>query len=164
MSRPAILNEDVVVVPREPTQEMVDAGHQYARARKSYAAMLAASPHADAWAEVRAYVGELEILVSRLRLEAQGHSMEADTANGTIADVYQAITSATGEPGNWNGAAPVKAYVKAAEARISDLEARLKEAERVMADVVKVFVASKNSNSEPCQQIEDAVLFMEGGK
>lgn len=45
------------------------------------------------------------------KLQAQIWKQEARTANGTIAEIYQAITGATGEPGNWNGADPVKAFI-----------------------------------------------------
>lgn len=47
-------------------------------------------------------------LVERLRQEAQIHAQEARTANATIAEIYQLVTGATGEPGNWNGARPVR--------------------------------------------------------
>ena len=45
------------------------------------------------------------------KLQAQTWKQEARTANHTIAQIYQAITGAKGEPGNWNGADPVKAYI-----------------------------------------------------
>jgi hypothetical protein len=43
------------------------------------------------------------------KLQAQCHAMEARTANATIAEIYQVCTGATGEPGNWHGAEPVRA-------------------------------------------------------
>ncbi len=43
------------------------------------------------------------------KLQAQIHAQEARTANATIAEIYQVCTGATGEPGNWNGAEPVRA-------------------------------------------------------
>lgn len=51
-------------------------------------------------------------LVERLKQEAQIHAQEARTANATIAEIYQCVTGATGEPGNWNGAAPVRELVE----------------------------------------------------
>ncbi|MEZ2132526.1 MULTISPECIES: hypothetical protein [unclassified Sinorhizobium] len=51
-----------------------------------------------------------------LKLEAQGHAMEARTANHTIAECYQAVTGGKGEPGNWSGANPVREYVTRSEA------------------------------------------------
>jgi hypothetical protein len=56
-------------------------------------------------------IERLQSLVLRLRLEAQCHAQEARTANGTIAQTYQAVTGSTGEPGNWNGAEPVRAEI-----------------------------------------------------
>jgi Lar family restriction alleviation protein len=58
-----------------------------------------------------------EALVERLKLEAQAHASEARTANSTIYEIYQVISGGKGEPGNWNGAEPVRAYVQAAEAK-----------------------------------------------
>jgi len=46
-------------------------------------------------------------LCERLKLEAQCHAQEARTANATIAEIYQAVSGGTGEPGNWHGAQPV---------------------------------------------------------
>lgn len=47
-------------------------------------------------------------MVERLRMEAQGHAMEARTQRGTVRDIYQVVTGAIGEPGDWNGANPVR--------------------------------------------------------
>jgi hypothetical protein len=44
----------------------------------------------------------------RLLREASIHAQEARTANATIAEIYQVLTGATGEPGNWNGAEPAR--------------------------------------------------------
>ena len=49
-----------------------------------------------------------DALIARLKLEAQMHAQEARTANATIAEIYQAVTGSTGEPGNWHGARPVR--------------------------------------------------------
>jgi hypothetical protein len=54
---------------------------------------------------------ETRSLADRLKLEAQCHSMEARTANSTIYEIYQIISGGKGEPGNWNGAEPVRKYV-----------------------------------------------------
>ena len=48
------------------------------------------------------------------KLQAQIWKQEATTANATIAEIYQLCTSKTGEPGNWNGAEPVRAALTAA--------------------------------------------------
>jgi hypothetical protein len=59
-------------------------------------------------------------LIETLRREAQIHAQEARTANATIAEIYQVVTGKTGEPGNWNGALPVR---KAIDNLLSQLEA-----------------------------------------
>lgn len=54
-----------------------------------------------------------------IKLQAQCHAQEARTANSTIAEIYRLCTGKTGEPGNWNGAEPVRqllAQLQAAEA------------------------------------------------
>lgn len=47
-------------------------------------------------------------IIEQLKQEAQIHAQEARTANRTIAEIYQVVSGATGEPGNWHGAEPVK--------------------------------------------------------
>lgn len=59
-----------------------------------------------------AEVRRLQVLAERLKLEAQSHAQEARTANATIAEIYQAVTGKTGEPGNWHGAEPVRAEIR----------------------------------------------------
>jgi len=51
-------------------------------------------------------------LNGRLQQEAAIHAQEARTANATIAEIYQLISGGKGEPGNWNGARPVRDYVQ----------------------------------------------------
>lgn len=45
---------------------------------------------------------------SHLIQQAQIWKQEARTANATIAEIYQLCTGGRGEPGNWNGADPVR--------------------------------------------------------
>jgi len=65
-------------------------------------------------------------LSERLKLEAQIHAQEARTANSTIAEIYQLVTGATGEPGNWHGAEPVRKLIAAAPDLLSALQAIVK--------------------------------------
>lgn len=79
------------------------------------------------WEELKQRAERAEALCDRLKLEAQSHAQEARTANATIAEIYQLCTGATGEPGNWNGAEPVRALaarLAAAEMEIADRDAR----------------------------------------
>lgn len=60
---------------------------------------------------------------SQILLQAQCWKQEARCANHTIAEIYQLVTGATGEPGNWNGAEPVRALIAerdALRARLAD--------------------------------------------
>ncbi|WP_421580868.1 hypothetical protein [Shinella sp. M31] len=61
-----------------------------------------------------------EALAERLKLEAQAHAMEARTANTTINEIYQVVSGGKGEPGNWNGAAPVREFAETFRSVLSD--------------------------------------------
>lgn len=69
-------------------------------------------------------IERLKTLCSRLTREASGHAMEARTANASLAECYQAATGSTGEPGNWNGANPVRERITA----LTEERDRLREA------------------------------------
>jgi len=45
---------------------------------------------------------------SQLIQQAQMWKQEARCANDTIAQIYRLCTGGRGEPGNWNGAEPVR--------------------------------------------------------
>ncbi len=75
---------------------------------------------------------EAEALAERLKMEARCHAREARTANSTIAEIYRVVTGGTGEPGNWNGAEPVR---KAFDTLRVEVE-RLREAARGSTVVV----------------------------
>jgi len=70
----------------------------------------------------------LLVQIERLKQEAQIHAQEARTANATIAEIYRVCSGGTGEPGNWNGAEPVRARIAELE---SQLAAAAKDAERL---------------------------------
>lgn len=57
--------------------------------------------------------------------KAQTHAIEARGANATINEIYQIISGGKGEPGNWNGAEPVRRYAEAAEAEVKRLQAEI---------------------------------------
>jgi hypothetical protein len=51
---------------------------------------------------------EAEGLAERLLMEAQHHAGEARCHKSSLHEAYQACSGATGEPGNWHGANPVR--------------------------------------------------------
>lgn len=139
MNRPAILDQDVVVVQREPiawTQQSVldriadgsDHGGCEMWAKRDIEELrdfleddtipddipLYASPHAGAWEEVRAYVVELERHITLLQ--------EKSAAEDCACSYDRPDDVCLGH----------SPMLKAAEVRIAELEARLKEAERVL--------------------------------
>ncbi len=76
-------------------------------------------------AELAAAMAEIERvtnLAETMKQEASIHAQETRTANATIAEIYQAVTGSTGEPGNWNGAKPVLDFIAAARAEIERLK------------------------------------------
>lgn len=101
MTRPAVLDQDVVVGPREANADMWTAAavplerwrtepffaSKNDAAVLSYRAALSASPHASAWAEVRKYVEGLERERDDLRLSSKN---SADWANQAITDMKAA--------------------------------------------------------------------------
>lgn len=78
--------------------------------------------YATALSQEREAREKAESLADRLRLAAKIHAGEARGANATINEAYQAVTGGTGEPGNWNGAEPIKRAL--AETRASLAEAK----------------------------------------
>lgn len=122
MTRPAVLDMDLVVVPREVTDEMASSGadaffspepvstaQENARAASVFRRAISASPYPTAWDDVRKYVEGLERERDDMRLSSQ-HS--ADWASQAITDM-KAATSRT----------------ESAEARIAELDAALDEKE-----------------------------------
>jgi len=60
----------------------------------------------------------LQARADNLKQQAKNWAHEARAANSTIEEIYQLCTGATGEPGNWHGAEPVRKLV----AEINKLE------------------------------------------
>lgn len=103
---------------------------------------------------------QLRNLADRLKLEAQGHAMEARTANGTIAECYQLVTGGKGEPGNWHGAEPVRQYVARMEATCEKLEAERDEAradQQQALDLCAAAVDDYNDALATCEKLAKAL-------
>jgi hypothetical protein len=64
-------------------------------------------------------VERLTDLYDRLKLEAQGHAQEARTQTAIVNGCYQIVTAATGEPGNWHGAEPIKNAIETLQTEVS---------------------------------------------
>lgn len=79
-----------------------------------------------------ARIAELTAFAEHLKLEAQCHASEARTANATVHEIYQVLSGATGEPGNWRGAEPARKFA----ARLAALTALLKEARQPLDSVI----------------------------
>lgn len=57
-----------------------------------------------------------------IKQQAQIWKMEASAHKRTVQECYQACTGSTGEPGNWNGANPVRALVAERDSLRADAE------------------------------------------
>lgn len=84
---------------------------------------------ADALLAQAADLAEARGLIDRLRLEAQIHAGEARCHKATVHEAYQACSGATGEPGNWHGAEPIRKALSEATRQRDEALAALKGAE-----------------------------------
>jgi len=100
---------------------------------------------------LRTRLAEAEELNDTLRQEAQMHAQEARTANGTIYEIYQAITGATGEPGNWNGAKPVIEKLAQLQERAGRMEDSFKEMRKLIqtdcSDATRIIAIKERADS-----------------
>ena len=86
---------------------------------------------------LRQEVEEARALCDRLKLEAQIHAGEARTTNSTIYEIYQVLSGAKGESGNWNGAEPARRFVQ-----------RVKEVLEPFAKVATAFAEAEDDTFE----------------
>lgn len=68
-----------------------------------------------------AEIGRLVSLSERLRLEAEAHAQEARTQRATVHEIYQCVSGATGEPGDWHGAEPARVILADLRAEVARL-------------------------------------------
>lgn len=97
----------------------INNSHFIAHARTDIPLLISALEAANKRAD------EAEALVETLKREAQLHAQEARTANATIAEIYREVSGGKGEPGNWNGAEPVRAELTALRARVAIMQEAL---------------------------------------
>jgi hypothetical protein len=77
--------------------------------------------HHEDYARLAARVGEMEREREHLLQQAQIQAQEMRTQRAIVRDCYQAATGATGEPGDWNGAEPIRALVRDRDALAAKL-------------------------------------------
>lgn len=90
-------------------------------------------------AALEARLAKAESLSDQLKLAAQVHAQESRTANATIAEIYQLVTGATGEPGDWNGAEPVRTYIAQAESKLAEATKQLKLSDELASAAVSSY-------------------------
>lgn len=99
----------------------------------------------DAEDAIAAATAPLLAQIERLKQEAQIHAQEARTANATIAEIYRVCSGGTGEPGNWNGAEPVRARIAELESQLAAASSALEKYDRMMLDMLADEQPSKDA-------------------
>lgn len=98
-------------------------------------------------------------VAERCKSEAEGHSMEARTANSTINEIYQVLSGGKGEPGNWNGAEPARQYVATAERLLAEAREALKPW-AVIADAVLSEAPHDATRAKLWNGVDNSPLFI----
>lgn len=76
---------------------------------------------------LRAQVAELEDQKEAVIQQAQIWRQEARTMRNIVAERYQAVTGSAGEPGDWNGAKPVREAISELKGGRDKIESALKK-------------------------------------
>jgi hypothetical protein len=87
-------------------------------------------------------------LYEACKQQAQIWKQEARCANHTIGQIYQLVTGRKGEPGNWNGAEPIKALLEQRDDLVEALDA--------LADAVAAEVNEKGGGGYILARLTDA--------
>lgn len=91
---------------------------------------------------------DYQALYHACKQQARIWKQEARCANDTIGQIYQLVTGRKGEPGNWNGAEPVKALIKQRDELADALDA--------LADAVAAEVNEKGGGGYILARLTDA--------
>lgn len=77
----------------------------------------------NAWPSISSQVRALIAQRDALLLQAECQAQEMRAQRSIVRDVYQLCTGSTGEPGDWNGAEPVRALIEERDALREALKA-----------------------------------------
>lgn len=131
MTRPTVLDMDLVVVPREADVSMQTGALRFVmrqhQTRDVYRAMLSASPYPTAWDDVRKYVEGLERSLATCEADRVDRIEQCDRMANDWADFCASVGV------TWDTHESVACEIEArAEARIAELEKRLADADVVI--------------------------------
>lgn len=94
--------------------------------------------------------------IAALKLQAQSWSMEAKAQKATVCECYQAATGAKGEPGDWNGARPIREALAERDAEIAALKEKVKRQAEALKPFAKLYAeieaAAKLPDSTPMNE------------
>lgn len=127
---PALLQFDVaegepVLILGEDDECSITFGQIYASLFWSAAVMCKSEE--DELERLRAQVAELEDQKEAVIQQAQIWRQEARTMRNIVAECYQAVTGSAGEPGDWNGAKPVREAISELKGGRDKIESALKK-------------------------------------
>lgn len=92
-------------------------------------------------------VERLRDLYERLKLEAQIHAQEARAQKATVLECYQIVTEGKGEPGDWNGAEPVREAFERLRGELAEMSE--------WKDVAKDWRAERDRYKEALEEIAE---------
>lgn len=91
----------------------------------------------------RSELVRLHDLVDTLQREAEIHAQEARTQRATVHEIYQLVSDGKGEPGDWNGAEPVRAAIEALRHSLAAAMAERDDARMML----RLFTANERWNA-----------------
>jgi DNA repair exonuclease SbcCD ATPase subunit len=104
-------------------------------------------------AELQKRIGELEAERDSLKLQAVAQAQEMRSHKSSLHEAYQYITGATGEPGNWNGARPIKEAVDKLRQALTAERQRREEADAALVELLgshdNLYIAHFGEQSDP---------------
>jgi DNA repair exonuclease SbcCD ATPase subunit len=98
---------------------------------------------------LQAEVTRMEAELDTIKQQAQIWKQEARTQASIVRECYQACTGSTGEPGDWNGAKPVRELA----AKLAALEAYKRQAEVSIAAQSRAWEQERNVSDELAKEV-----------
>ena len=69
-------------------------------------------PDCNECKKLEAELARVRELCEALKQQAEIHALEASTQRATVREIYQLVSDGKGEPGDWNGARPVRDFIE----------------------------------------------------
>lgn len=112
--------------------------------------------------EYETEIEQLTGLVETLRREAEMHAQEARTQRSTVHAAYQICTGNTGEPGDWNGAEPIRKLKKQHDEMFAELEVHVEECTQCEGTGIHIYGKNKTQSCTMCGVARDLIAKAKG--